>query len=157
MLCSQDPSRAGCPEVTNPIPPDTNCQGGGGSGGRVAIYYTKDEYTGTILAYGGKGFECGGAGTIIKKDTDLDKVYLEVDNNNVCVPKGPSVSWNTQSDTNRGQTSFLTWLYDQDGTNHSHVFEVSCLVVMVIYTIMTVYPTLKKNVCYRKNSKNWHT
>ena len=50
-----------------------------------------------------------------------------MDNNNRCVPIEPSVDWDTLSDANRGQNSFLTWLYDQDNTGHTHEFEVSGL------------------------------
>ena len=110
------------------VPTGGNCRGGGGAGGRVAIDYTADEYTGTILSHGGKGYECGGAGTVIRKDKTTDKVKLLVDNNNICTPKDPRVDWAILSDTNRGQNPFFTWLYDQDETGHTHVFEVKlCL------------------------------
>ena len=108
----------------------STCRGGGGAGGRVAIDYTTDddykqyEYTGTIYSHGGKGYECGGAGTVIQKDTTTSKVKLIVDNNNICTPKDPRVDWDILSDTNRGQNSFFTWLFDQDDTEHTHVFEV---------------------------------
>lgn len=110
------------------------CQGGGGAGGRVAIDYTADEYTGTILAYGGKGYECGGAGTVLRKDITNNTVKMLVDNNNICTPKNPRVDWESLSDTNRGQNSFLTWLYDQDETGHVFEFEV-----MHIYHIAQVF------------------
>ena len=91
----------------------------------MAIHYTADEYTGTISSHGGAGYECGGAGTVLRKDTGANTVKLLVDNGNICSPVEPEVDWDSLSDTNRGQNSFLTWLYDQEGS-HSHEFEVSC-------------------------------
>ena len=113
--------------VVNPASANDSCLGGGGAGGRVAIHYTADEFTGTILSYGGLGYECGGAGTVLRKDSAANTTKLSVDNNNRCVPIEPSVDWDTLSDANRGQNSFLTWLYDQDNTGHTHEFEVSGL------------------------------
>ena len=123
VLCQMDPSREGCPE--NPITPKTDCQGGGGAGGRVAIDYTTDHFTGTILSYGGRGYECGGAGTVLRKDTGSNAVRLVVDNNNICTPLNPRIEWDYLGDTNRGKNSFHTWLFDQDGSSHFHQFEVS--------------------------------
>ena len=37
---------------------------GGGGGGRIAIYYDTDTFTGSVTAYGGTGYQRGGAGTI---------------------------------------------------------------------------------------------
>ena len=62
---------------------------------------------------------------MLRKDTGVNTVKMLVDNNNICSPLEPRVEWDTLSDTNRGQNSFLTWLYDRDNTGHSHVFEVS--------------------------------
>ena len=40
-------------------------QGGGGGGGRIAVYYEDmSQFTGTVQAQGGWGYEYGGAGTI---------------------------------------------------------------------------------------------
>ena len=111
--------------VANLVSVNGSCLGGGGAGGRVAIYYRNDKFTGTILSYGGLGYECGGAGTVLTKDTVANTTKLVVDNNNRCLPIEPNVDWNTLSDVNRGQNSFLTWLFDQDNTGHSHQFEVS--------------------------------
>ena len=108
--------------------PTEECFGGGGAGGRVAIHYTADEYTGTILSHGGAGLECGGAGTVLRKDTGANTVKLLVDNGDICSPLDAEVGWSSLSDTNRGQNSFLTWLYDQEGS-HTHEFEVSSLVL----------------------------
>ena len=111
--------------VANPVSVNDSCLGGGGAGGRAAIYYRTDKFTGTILSYGGLGYECGGAGTVLTKDTVANTTKLVVDNNNRCLPIEPNVDWNTLSDVNRGQNSFLTWLFDQDYTGHTHEFEVS--------------------------------
>ena len=62
---------------------------------------------------------------MLRKDTGANTVKLLVDNGNICSPVEPEVDWDSLSDTNRGQNSFLTWLYDQEGS-HSHEFEVSC-------------------------------
>ena len=105
----------------------SDCLGGGGAGGRVAIDYTSDHFTGTISSHGGAGYECGGAGTVLRTDTGANTTKLFVDNNNVCEPLESEVDWDTLSDSNRGKNSFLTWLYDQDGTEHAHVFEVSLI------------------------------
>ena len=136
MLCQQNPSGPNCTNSSNPFTPDDNCLGGGGAGGRVAIHYTADEFTGIILSHGGSGYECGGAGTVLRKDTAANTTKLLVDNGDICTPVQPEVSWDTLSDMNRGQNSFLTWLYDQDNTGHAHVFEVS-----------SVYTSFKQYCC----------
>ena len=120
-----------------------SCLGGGGAGGRVAIYYRTDKFTGTILSYGGLGYECGGAGTVLTKDTVANSTKLVVDNNNICLPIEPNVDWNTLSDFNRGQNSFLTWLYDQDNTGHKHEFEVSCLMKRLKSNIISSFQTYR--------------
>jgi hypothetical protein len=53
---------------------------GGGGGGRIAIYYTTDSFTGTIQAYGGDGYQAGGAGTIYLKDNSATRGELILDN-----------------------------------------------------------------------------
>jgi hypothetical protein len=37
----------------------STCLGGGGAGGRIAIHYSNNTYTGKTDAFGGKGYECG--------------------------------------------------------------------------------------------------
>ena len=101
------------------------CQGGGGAGGRVAVDYRQDHFTGTILSHGGSGYECGGAGTILRRDTLTDKVKLIVDNKNRCDPLASRVEWDSLNENNRGKNTARTWLYDRDTTNHTHIFEAS--------------------------------
>ncbi|MCC6126067.1 MAG: hypothetical protein IT426_13975 [Pirellulales bacterium] len=56
--------------------------GGGGGGGRIAIYYTdKSGFTGTITAYGGWGYQYGGAGTVFTKSPAQTYGNLLLDNN----------------------------------------------------------------------------
>ncbi|MDD5643966.1 MAG: Ig-like domain-containing protein [bacterium] len=61
---------------------------GSGSGGRVAVYYTTDSFSGDITAYGGKNSSVysatytGGAGTIYKKQAAQSNFDLIIDNNN---------------------------------------------------------------------------
>lgn len=65
----------------------TECFGGGGSGGRVAIHFESDTYTGELYANGGaSSLECGGAGTVIYHDTDDSNYKLVVDNKDTCTP-----------------------------------------------------------------------
>ncbi|KAL4226615.1 hypothetical protein ACF0H5_014598 [Mactra antiquata] len=101
---------------------DPNCLGGGGSGGRVAMYFSDNTYTGDIKAHGGIGYECGGAGTVLKYDTSSDYKELIVDNEDICTPVSSRIEWSDLSDTHRGQLSFFTWIFDQDGS-HDHVFD----------------------------------
>ena len=50
------------------------CGGGGGGGGRVAIHSAAYTFTGTIRSHGGAGGnECGGAGTVLLRDTTTDQ------------------------------------------------------------------------------------
>jgi hypothetical protein len=46
----------------------STCLGGGGAGGRIAIHYSNNTYTGKTDAFGGKGYECGGAGTVLFRE-----------------------------------------------------------------------------------------
>ena len=64
---------------------------------------------------------------MLRKDTRANKVKMIVDNNNICTPLETRVEWESLSDANRGRNSFLTWLYDRDSTEHSHILEVSSL------------------------------
>lgn len=105
---------------------DPGCQGGGGAGGRVALHYSASTFTGDINAYGGAGHECGGAGTVLKRDTNSDTKKLSVDNKNICEPLNSRVDWSALSATHRGQMSFHTWLFDEPGS-HVHVFEVGVI------------------------------
>jgi hypothetical protein len=53
---------------------------GGGGGGRIAIEYEDDTFTGTITAIGGVGYRYGGAGTIYTKADDAAQGDLLIDN-----------------------------------------------------------------------------
>ncbi len=53
---------------------------GGGAGGRIAIHYNTNTFTGTSSAYGGSGYEYGGAGTIFTKSPTQIWGDLLVDN-----------------------------------------------------------------------------
>jgi len=56
-------------------------QGGAGGGGRIAIEYTNDSFTGVVSAVGGaNGWEMGGAGTIYRKDSAAAVGDLLLDN-----------------------------------------------------------------------------
>ncbi|XP_053376792.1 adhesin BmaC autotransporter-like [Mercenaria mercenaria] len=101
---------------------DPGCLGGGGAGGRVALHRAVDTFSGAILAHGGTGYECGGAGTVLRMNTTDNTKKLTVDNENVCTPQDSRVDWTQLSDTHRGQLSFHTWLFD-DPNSHDHVFE----------------------------------
>ncbi|WAR26294.1 hypothetical protein MAR_011998 [Mya arenaria] len=102
---------------------DSNCQGGGGAGGRVALRFNDDSaFSGTVKAYGGRGYECGGAGTYLRVDVDDDVKKLFVDNENVCTPLDARVDWEKLTETHKGQLSFHTWLFDE-GDDHEHVFD----------------------------------
>ena len=53
---------------------------GGGAGGRIFVSFTKTEYTGTYVAYGGSSaYSYGGAGTIYTVENDAKKTII-VDN-----------------------------------------------------------------------------
>lgn len=89
----------------------------------MALHYSTSTYTGKINAHGGAGHECGGAGTVLQRDTDDDTKTLSVDNNNMCTPLDSRVDWSSLTSTHRGQMSFHTWLFDEPGT-HTHIFKV---------------------------------
>lgn len=64
-----------------------NAGSGGGSGGRIAVYYNNKEthypYRGKIEVHGGsatKGGEAGSSGTVYLKHTDNDYSILKMDN-----------------------------------------------------------------------------
>ncbi|MDO8521113.1 MAG: hypothetical protein Q7S52_03280, partial [bacterium] len=63
----------------------TNGSHGAAGGGRIALYYTTNTYTGTTTAFGGAttGYQKGGAGTVFTKATASTTGDLLVDNNNV--------------------------------------------------------------------------
>ncbi|MDB6121365.1 MAG: hypothetical protein JWQ71_358 [Pedosphaera sp.] len=55
--------------------------GGSGGGGRIALYYSTNDFTGTIKAWGGaNGTNCGGAGTIYSKFNNQSTFLVLVDN-----------------------------------------------------------------------------
>ena len=59
--------------------------GGGGSGGRVAIFLTsKYRFTGTVTAYGGNGYRPGGPGTVFIQVSvvNVNSTRLIIDNLN---------------------------------------------------------------------------
>ncbi|MCK4500196.1 hypothetical protein KAU11_06835, partial [Candidatus Babeliales bacterium] len=58
------------------------CDGGGGAGGRIAIYSTTDTSAITKSASGGWSAQYGGAGTIYTKSTAQSYGELLIDNNN---------------------------------------------------------------------------
>jgi hypothetical protein len=61
-------------------PNQSSHQGGGGSGGRVAVYYTNaNNYIGLWQAYGGSGYQRGGAGTIYLKASAESTPQLLID------------------------------------------------------------------------------
>ena len=59
--------------------------GGGGGGGRIALYYATSTFTGTMSAYGGLGWNNGGAGTIFIQG-GVGPGNLVIDNNGVFTP-----------------------------------------------------------------------
>lgn len=104
---------------------NTTCMGGGGSGGRIAIHYTMYSYTGELKGYGGTGYECGAAGTVLFRDMSTSSDTLQVDNNNVCSPLSQNIDFDKLTDVGRRKYSCKTWLYDKDdcdlssGCSHS--------------------------------------
>ena len=62
---------------------EAGTDGGGGGGGRIAIYYTQDNFTGALTAFGGVGAQWGGAGTIYRKAASQAVGDLMVRNNGV--------------------------------------------------------------------------
>ena len=79
--------------------------------------------TGSVTAYGGRsGVECGGAGTILYKDTTNDTNYLIADNDNRCEPLNSRIDFASLDDLNRGADSSRTYIFDVDGS-HNHRFE----------------------------------
>ncbi len=56
--------------------------GGGGAGGRIAVYYNSiDGFSGDIQAYSGNGYKAGGAGTVFLKSSTQGPGDLIIDNN----------------------------------------------------------------------------
>ena len=59
----------------------SSCAGGGGGGGRIAVYYEDmTQFTGSIQAQGGWGYEYGGAGTVYTKSDAENWGVLRIDN-----------------------------------------------------------------------------
>lgn len=107
---------------------NNSCHGGGGAGGRVTIYSGEYHYSGKVTAYGGSGYECGGAGTVLNIDTNNRTKKLTVDNANMCAPLSSTIDWSKLTEQHRGQLSFYTWLFDRT-TSHEHVFDVCILLL----------------------------
>ncbi|XP_033745591.1 uncharacterized protein LOC117331105 [Pecten maximus] len=105
------------------------CHGGGGGGGRIAIHYNNTlNYNGETHSHGGSGgLECGGAGTVLLRDTFTESDILRIDNKAVCTPLDDSIDFSVLSDTRRGEVSCQTWLFDPTSpVSHTHNFsEVS--------------------------------
>jgi len=55
--------------------------GAGGGGGRIAIYYDVNNFTGSLQTYGGRGRGNGGPGTIYLKSSAQENGDLIIDNN----------------------------------------------------------------------------
>eukprot|EP01114_Cavostelium_apophysatum_P022167 TRINITY_DN792_c0_g1_i1.p1 TRINITY_DN792_c0_g1~~TRINITY_DN792_c0_g1_i1.p1 ORF type:complete len:2277 (+),score=541.08 TRINITY_DN792_c0_g1_i1:192-7022(+) len=64
----------------------TGSEGGGGSAGRIAIFWGVNTYVGTIQAYAGSGYQYGGRGTIYYEDRTANFKTLLVDNNGLDGP-----------------------------------------------------------------------
>ena len=102
---------------------DENSVGGGGGGGRIAIWYEQLQFTGSAVAHGGTSdVECGGAGTILWRNTTKKYNRLVVNNYDKCTPLNPTVAYSNLDGQHRGRDSFHTWLFDR-GDNHSHTFD----------------------------------
>jgi hypothetical protein len=54
--------------------------GGGGGGGRIALYFSTNQFTGTTFAHGGTGVNAGGAGTIYTRTNSSPVGQMLVDN-----------------------------------------------------------------------------
>src|SRR6185369_4489330 len=54
--------------------------GGGGSGGRIAVYFTNNNFTGAITAFGGSGAGNGAAGTIYLQPPNPQNALFLADN-----------------------------------------------------------------------------
>jgi hypothetical protein len=63
--------------------------GGGGSGGRVALYYTADEFTGSLRAHGAGGSQRGGAGTVYLRQAGSAVGLLRLNNGDVAGAQTP--------------------------------------------------------------------
>ena len=73
---------------------------GGGGGGRIALNYETNTYSGTISAHGGEGWIFGGAGTIYTKASDAVYGKLIVDNGGNTGAETPEYSELTFADLN---------------------------------------------------------
>lgn len=98
------------------------CTGGGGGGGRIAVHYVNNSFIGETHSHGGSGgTECGGAGTVLLKNTLTQADVLRVDNKDMCTPLDSNIAFDILSDDRRGEHSCHTWLYDPTGI-HIHNF-----------------------------------
>ena len=104
---------------------EEKCPGGGGAGGRVAIHHAEDQnlFTGTVTAFGGhSNHECGGAGTVLFKDTTNDLNSLFIDNENRCTPLSNRINFADLDDLHKGEDSYRTYISDTSDSEHEHSF-----------------------------------
>lgn len=101
------------------------CPGGGGGGGRVVINHSWgwNTFTGRVRSVGGASkMECGGAGTVLYKDTTNGTYSLVVNNDFKCTPLRKRIDYSKLADDSRGTDSCRTYLFDPSATTHSHTF-----------------------------------
>src|SRR5262249_3307764 len=67
-------------------------QGGGGAGGRIAVYSAISQFAGSIEAHGGMGAVSGGAGTIYSKIADEPAGHVIVDNGGIAGTNTPLIA-----------------------------------------------------------------
>ena len=100
-----------------------NSVGGGGGGGRISIWFQQSLFIGSALAHGGNSnFECGGAGTILWRNTTDKYNRLVVNNYDKCTPLISHIDFNNLDNEHQGRDSFHTWLFDR-GDDHNHKFD----------------------------------
>ena len=71
--------------------------GGGGGGGRIALQYNLNVFAGSLMARGGSGSACGGAGTIYTKANSASTGQLVVDNGG---QPGTNTAWTSTGPIN---------------------------------------------------------
>ena len=112
-------------KVPAPTVREDSCSGGGGGGGRVTLRYNTSTFTGMILAHGGDSDkECGGAGTILKRDKFKNEDRVVINYQHLCKPLTTDIQYEKLDDVgdHRGRDSFRTWLFDPQHDEHDHSF-----------------------------------
>ncbi|XP_077861760.1 LOW QUALITY PROTEIN: uncharacterized protein LOC100369350 [Saccoglossus kowalevskii] len=134
------------------VPEGGNYAGGGGGGGRMALNYINNYFTGHLQAYGGRSLhEVGGAGTIILHNTQGLNTSLYVDNNNIGRPLNEAIDYISLVGRHRGSVSCRTWVVDQPG--YEFLFDTMFVTGQAELAFVRPWPEtmVKQNILAKKS------